>query len=211
MSKKKTHEIGLGFIKKMNIWVSILSVFVVLLICFTFFNLWLWVNGGVNIDKTNDATYINVIIAITGFLAAFSAISIYSIFNTNIDREKNNLEILTIDVKNLEKNLKNQITDKTRDLDEELKKQIAYFNKSDKDLNDYLNLIKCTSNLTSPYSIELKKGEAIGYFSTIEYVPDDIKKLILNFYKSLESKEEEKSKKYFQELRKLLDQWGMKD
>ncbi|MCK4762068.1 MAG: hypothetical protein KAW12_07705 [Candidatus Aminicenantes bacterium] len=192
--------------KKFN-YVFWLIIVLGILTVFTFFNTWAVIKGKAEV-RTDNTDYLNAIIGITGFLAAFSVISIYSVFNANVEKEKVKLENLRSKVEEKDTDLESQIKDKTQELSGKLQAQIDLSEETGMELNDYLNLIKSINNLTSPYCIDLKKIEAIKYFSTIPYVDEDIQELIYNFYKSIESNEEEKSKRYYPELKKLLEEWG---
>lgn len=205
--KKKDRQIKSN--KNLYIWLTSLTVFCAISCIFSFY-IWFKISGGnLVFDFKAGSSCMTFFIVAVGFMAAIFAIIGYSIFNAKVDKEKDKLGKLRIKLEEANENLKNRIMKKTQELDKKLEAQIEHFKQSEKELNDYINLIKCINNLTSPYSIGLKKREAIRYFSTVKYVPDDIKELILNFYKSLESNEKEKSKKYYKELKKLLDEWKM--
>jgi len=135
-----------------------------------------------------NSSYSDILIAITGFLAAFSAISIYSIFNAHVDREKERIDKIKMEA---EESLK-----KTEDLLDYIK-------------NDELNFyrMKVLMDLTSGYSTINKKREAIQYFTQKPPETNDTKMFICNFFKSLDINQ--KKEKYYRELEKLLTDWGM--
>jgi len=196
------------FMKKINFWLISLTVLIFILALFTLFNNWAILMSDSKIKIETDNKYINAIILISGFLVAFSAISIYSIFNANVDRERD--EIITL--KDELRDMKNQIGDKIEEWNKKNKEAVIEterLKKSEEELVDYLNIINSINNLTSPYSMGFKKKGAIQFFSTIKYVPNDVKELILNFYKSLESNEKEKSKPYYHDIKEQLGKWGM--
>lgn len=201
------------FTRKVYIWLFLLVGAIVVVSGFTAFNTWVILKGGPTVKIEADSTYINAIILISGFLVAFSAISIYSIFNANVDRERDEIRILKDDLREKETQLDKKIEEWENKI-QQAKVDTERFKQSEKELNDYINLVKSINDLTSPYSIDRKKSEAIFYFSE-DYVNKnlnkDVKELILNFYNSLESNEVEKSKPYYKKLEDLLKQWGMID
>lgn len=139
--------------------------------------------------QDNNPSYTNIIITIAGFLAAFSAISIFSIFNANVDRERQKIEELRIEC--------------MKKIDAETERLKKFDNQFDSNFEN----LELLMNLTSPYSEIRKKREAIKFFIQNPPEQDYIKPFIHNFFKSLA--ESEKKEKYYLELENLLKAWRM--
>ncbi|MCX6581419.1 MAG: hypothetical protein NT166_14695 [Candidatus Aminicenantes bacterium] len=185
----------LGPNKNVYIWLSCLTVLLVILISLCGYICCKICNG---FKVEWDGNYATLLIGVAGFLAAFSAISIYSIFNANVSQEKQMIDILKDQLKE-----KIEIFDKMNKDAEREKKSLK---ETDKKVFDILNTQNSIIQLTSPYSSTLKKREAIISFDKPD-TDDNLKDMISNFYKSIES-EEEKSKPYYDALGALIKKWG---
>jgi uncharacterized membrane protein (DUF485 family) len=191
-SESKSHN-------KLYIWLFLLTIAFFILGFYVFFDLWIVKGKVTKVDA--DSSYVNAIIAISGFLAAFSAISIYSIFNANVDRQREEIETLT-----------NQLRSQREEVEEltnQLKGQVQNFKRSDKEISELLNNTIMITQLTLPHSGERLKIEAIKHFSIIpidDVIPNN-KETLLNFFKSLGKKQTNKT--YYKELEKLLKDWRM--
>jgi ABC-type multidrug transport system fused ATPase/permease subunit len=196
--------------KKLYIWLFCLTILVFILGGFCLYNWHKISSGNLIVDFKSDEAYITIIITFTGFLAAFSAISIYSIFNASVDRERDEIATLRSesenDIKGLESTFEEHINVLKNKSEEHIKDLTNKLGSSNKELSEFLNNTKRLIDLTSPYSTTLKKIEAIKHFIVEPGVKEETQEFIYNFFISLG--QEEKINRYYPELEKLLLNWG---
>ncbi len=188
--------------KKIYIWLFCLTVLVIGFIGLSLGN-WLKISSGtLKLEFKSVEAYVKTLITIAGFLVAFSAISIYSIFNANVDSEKERIDKLRSEcerqIEYLEIELEKAKNSHEKDISTSLKA-----------INDLVINQKKLSDLTSNYSTHLKKREAIKHFGITPSVTEETKDFISNYFKSLDEKN--KANKFYIELEELLHEWGMID
>jgi len=177
---------------KIYLWLSILTVPTVILSCFFLFYLFACNTEEYKISCTEN--YLTLLIGVAGFLAAFSAISIYSIFNASVDKEKEKIVELEEDC-----------AKKINDLSNELNRKINKEKDSSKESDLSFKNQKALFDLTSPYSPPFNKRQAIFHFSQNPPETEDTRNFIRNYFKSLGASE--KKEKYYPELENLIKAW----
>jgi hypothetical protein len=188
---------------KFYIWLFLLTMTVIILGIFIYQNYCKLNSSAVIKTKSNDMQ-VNAIVLIAGFLCAFSAISIYSIFNANVDHEREKINKIITKAEKMNKKISNLLKKAQKDSNKVLDSFI-------KQLDENIKFMNYMNNLTSPYTENRKKREAIMYFSTLISVKEDLKNILLNYYEAQKMNPNEVGKKYFQELQALLVNWNMID
>lgn len=181
---KKTTKSIIPF--KIYLWLFLLTVFFFVLAGFCLYNWYKVFTCSPEVNMKSDENYLTMLIAVAGFLAAFSAISIYSIFNASLDREKERIDELGRDCDELLEKIKNEIKN------------------SSQSYSDFKNQ-KALFDLTSPYSPPFNKRQAILHFYQTPPETEDTRAFIRNYFQSLGASE--RGKKYYQELEKLISAW----
>ncbi len=153
--------------RKHNLWLFLLTIVVTIQSFLLTYFLVTANSEKYILDK--DATTINSIIGIAGFLAAFSAISLYSIFNASVDREREKLNELGNVLEHQVKVLENQVKE-SKLLKETFKNDTIDDKKiqeslKNKDAKIYIALGKNTEWLTQLNNFLILTSE----FASIQY------------------------------------------
>lgn len=173
-------------IKKIYCWIFSLAVLFVIFLIFCIYISYKVFTCSPKVSVESDGNYLTMLIAVAGFLAAFSAISIYSIFNASVDREKERIDAV-----------EKRCTEMLNEVNNEVKSS----KQSDANIKD----IKALLDLTSPFSPTRKRREAIKHFTLVAPETEDTRAFIRNYFKSLG--EAEKDKPYYPELENLIKAW----
>lgn len=180
---------------KIYVWLSILTIATAILLCFFFYYIFTD-NPIVKLGSVQN--YLTMLIAVTGFLAAFSAISIYSIFNTSVDSEKERIN-------EMEETLNNKISTEAQRMKGEFDNKVKIETQSWEQSNVNIRNMKALFDLTSPYGTPFNKRQAIFHFSQTPPKTEDIKAFIRNYFQKLG--DTERDKPYYRELENLINAW----
>jgi len=190
-----TGEFKASTIKKIYCWIFSLAALFVILLAFCIYISYKVFTCSPVVSLDSDGNYLTMLIAVAGFLAAFSAISIYSIFNASVDREKERID-------ELENDCAKKINELNKKLNKKINNEIEISRQSDLNLKNH----KALFDLTSPYSPERKRREAIQHFILVAPETKDIRTFIRNYFQSLG--DTERNKPYYLGLENLINGWG---
>jgi len=179
-------ELKASTIKKIYCWIFSLAVLFVILLGFCIYISYKVFTCSPKVSVESDGNYLTMLIAVAGFLAAFSAISIYSIFNATLDREKERIDAV-----------EKRCTEMLNDVNIE----VTSSRQSDANIRH----MKALFDLTSPYSPARKRREAIKHFTLVAPETEDIRAFIRNYFQSLGASERDKP--YYPELENLIKAW----
>lgn len=185
---------------KLYIWLFMLTIIVALILGFMVYDFIIGETEYTTIDLKEDSIYLTLLIALAGILAGFSVISMYSVFNANMDWEKQRIYDTVKEVEHI----KTDLLEKIEKLDERIKREKNELDSFGNQLNEFTGCIYLVNNLTSPYSATLKKISAIIDFKEKEKdkVNDSFKEIVHNYFNTLSRKDE-----IYDELRDLLIHW----
>jgi len=151
--------------------------------------IWLKIqSNNLEFNFSTDANYTLVLTVVSAFLASFSVLSIFSIFNTNVDSQKHTIDELIQNGQEIKEEQKT-LSAKTRDLNSESKEldlkmetEIKLAKVMERSLYDLVQL----NILVNQYSGQAQKNQAIVYFCNSGTSMDPaIMHILINYFESL--------------------------
>lgn len=164
--------------------------------------------SAVSIHLSNIDDFIKLVLVFTGFLSASSVISIFTVYNTYVNKDKEFRSLF----ENLSKDLKNQVGNEIQLLKDQQAELVQKedFSKKISVLNEDIKILKHLFYLTSPYYDIQSKRELLKELENdlcyCEYRP-----MVIKYYDDLQKNNDDTSEnnlKFIEEFKELVNKWN---